>query len=120
MGRDTEFPLTLELEDNLNKLLEVLNKFREAYGKAMTVSSGYRPGHYNTDAGGAKNSNHRFCRACDFHDPDGAIDTFATECDKDGRLKAWGLWLESPAHTPGWCHLDIDDRGDRPSNTFIP
>jgi len=103
MGRDQEFPLSAELEANLTKLLEVLNKFRTIYGKPMIVSSGYRPGHYNTDAGGAKNSNHRVCLACDFHDADGSLDQFCI--DNLNILEACGLWLESLDSTPGWTHL---------------
>jgi len=120
MNRDTEFPLTPELEANLTKLLEAVNKFRTAYGKPMSVSSGYRPGHYNSDAGGAKASNHMICQAVDFKDADGSIDAFAMECDKNGKLKEWGLWLEHPDKTKGWCHLDVKDRGVRKSNVFMP
>lgn len=120
MGRDKDHPLTSELESNLNKLLTALNKFRKAYGKPMSVSSGYRPGTFNSAAGGAKKSAHMECLACDFRDPDGSIDAFAIECDKNGLLKQWGLWLEHPDHTKGWCHLDIRDRGNRKSNVFIP
>ena len=120
MGRDKQYPLTPELEANLTKLIGAVNKFRAAYGKPLTVSSGYRPGAFNSAAGGAKASNHMICLAVDFKDADGAIDAFAVECDKKGLLKAWGLWLEHPDSTPGWCHLDIKLRGDRSSNIFKP
>ena len=53
-------------------------------------------------------------------DPKGEIDAFAMEMDKQGKLKEWGLWLEHPDATSGWCHLDIKDRGDRKSNVFKP
>ena len=76
MHRDAEFPLTPELEANLAKLLEAVNKLRALYGQPMYVSSGYRPGHYNKAAGGAPNSPHPQCQAVDFH-------------DADGKLKAW-------------------------------
>ncbi len=106
MGRDAEFPLSPELEANLEKLLIALNKFRELYGKPMVVSSGYRPGHYNTDAGGAKHSNHRVCLACDFHDPAGEIDQWIT-MDREQALEAAGLWREGQAYTHGWVHLQV-------------
>lgn len=120
MGRDKDHPLTPEQEANLNKLLTALNKFRAAYGKPMKVSSGYRPQAINAAVGGAKRSAHMECMACDFQDADGAIDAFAVECDKKGLLKEWGLWLEHPDDTKGWCHLDIRDRGKRKSNIFKP
>lgn len=103
MGRDSEYPLTSQLEDNLRKLLTALNYFRTAYGKAMYVSSGYRPGHYNKDAGGAPKSNHLLCLACDFSDPQGELDFFAA--NRLDVLERAGLYLEMPSHTPGWCHL---------------
>lgn len=103
MGRDKEYPLTPELERNLQKLLKCLNMFRSIYGHPMIVSSGYRPGHYNKDAGGAKNSNHIVCLACDFSDPHGEIDFFAA--NRLDVLERSGLYLELPARTPGWSHL---------------
>ena len=103
MSRDDQYPLSNELEANLAELLPALNKFREIYGKPMVVSSGYRPGHFNSDAGGAKGSAHSVCLACDFHDQDGALDAY---CSANlSVLVDCGLYLEDPGHTPGWCHL---------------
>lgn len=111
MGRDKEYPLDEKCEKNLQHLLENLNKFRNIYGKPMTVTSGYRPGKYNNAAGGAKGSAHLSCEACDFHDPDGSLDAY---CQANQQvLGACGLWLEHPDSTPGWCHLDIRARHNR-------
>lgn len=122
MGRDELYPeeYTQDVSNNIDKLLIALNKFRDAYGKAMVVTSGWRPQAINKSVGGAKKSNHTVGLACDFRDHDGTIDAFAKEMDKQGKLKEWGLWLESPERTPGWCHLDIKHRGDRKSNIFNP
>lgn len=109
MGRDEEFPLTPELEANLSKLLEAVNKLRTLYGKPLYVSSGYRPGHYNTDAKGAKNSAHLTCEAVDFRDGDGELDKWIT----DEILEQCGLWREDPERTPTWTHLDIRSRANR-------
>lgn len=103
MGRDQEYPLTTELEVNLADLLRRLNQFREAYGLPMVVSSGYRPGRYNTAAGGAPHSAHLTCQACDFSDPQGAIKHWVTT--SPGILESCGLWMEDPGHTIGWIHL---------------
>lgn len=104
MGRDKQYPLTPELEMNLQKLLVAINKFRQLYGIPMYVTSGYRPAAINaTVPGAAKKSNHEICLACDF-------------ADKDGKLKTWclanlnklvdcGLWMEDPSSTPTWTHL---------------
>jgi uncharacterized protein YcbK (DUF882 family) len=111
MGRDAEFPLNLELEANLAKLLEALNRFRAIYGKPMRVTSGYRPGHYNKAAGGSQKSTHLSCEACDFADPDGSLDKFCMENQQ--LLADCGLWLEHPDSTPGWTHLDTRVRNNR-------
>lgn len=103
MSREVEFPLTLELEANLSTLLVALNKLRDEYGKPMIVTSGYRPGRYNTAAGGALHSAHLTCQACDFADPEGKLDSWCiSNLDK---LAKYNLWLEGPAYTPGWAHL---------------
>ena len=117
MGRDVEYPLTPELEANLDKLLYALNIFRELYGKPMVVSSGYRPGHYNSDAHGAKHSNHIICLAADFHDPLGEIDQYIT-LDNEQILASAGLWREAQASTPGWVHLQcVPFKSYQPGNT---
>ncbi len=104
MGRDKEFPLSEEQEANLTELLTALNKFRAIYGKPMKVSSGYRPESINsTVKGAAKKSNHIMCLACDFVDTSGELDKFCL--NNLEVLEKCGLWLESPAHTPNWCHL---------------
>lgn len=105
MDREVEFPLTPEMETNVYNLLVALNKLRVDYGKPMVVTSGYRPGHYNTDAGGAKGSAHLTCQACDFADAEGKIDSWCM-ANLD-RLAKYGLWLEAPAYTQGWSHLQI-------------
>jgi uncharacterized protein YcbK (DUF882 family) len=111
MGRDTAYPLSPQLEDNLNKLLRAVNLVRAAYGKPMTVSSGYRPGTYNVKAGGAQLSAHLFCMACDFSDADGQL---AAWCLAHlSLLEQAGLWMENPERTKGWVHLDIRPRKKR-------
>lgn len=103
MGRDSEYPLSEDLERNLAVLLGRLNQFRDAYGIPMLVSSGYRPGRYNQAAGGATHSAHLTCEACDFHDYDGALRDWILS--SPSILDTCDLYLEDPQHTPGWCHL---------------
>lgn len=113
MGRDKEFPLDATLEANLKLLLGCLNVFRELYGHLMVVSSGYRPGHYNKDAGGAKNSNHKICQACDFHDSSGVLKAFIEQSPKVMEngvevpkiLVDSNLYMENPKKTIQWVHL---------------
>ena len=106
MGRDVSHAdeYSQEISDNLDKLLIPLNKFREAYGHPITVSSGWRPPSLNaTVKGAAPKSNHQKGLAVDMKDPDGAIDKFCME--KLSLLEELGLYLEHPESTPGWCHL---------------
>lgn len=103
MNRDKEFPLSPELETNLTNLLVAVNKLRTLYGKAMTVSSGYRPGHYNKDAGGALNSPHVECLAIDVFDADGIIWNWVLLNLKS--LKDFGLYMEDKRWCKGWVHF---------------
>lgn len=112
-GRDISNLLTPTLESNLKTLLDAVNKLRAAYGKPMVVNSGYRPEPYNTSIGGAPNSAHITCQAIDIRDPDGAVKLFCTE----DRLKSYGLWMESPAATLTWCHVQVRPAKNR---IFIP
>lgn len=112
MGRDKLAPLDDSQRVNLARLLKALNALRVAYGKPMYVSSGYRPAVLNKAIGGAKRSAHVECLACDFKDPDGALDSWCSA--NQDLLAQHGLWQEHPDHTPGWCHLDLRERPTRP------
>jgi hypothetical protein len=103
MGREGEYPLTLELALNAASLLAAVNYIRGVYGKPMKVSSGYRPGHFNTSAKGAKKSPHLTCEAIDLLDPDQSISKWCLTHLSE--LEKAGLYLEEPAHTKGWAHL---------------
>lgn len=108
MGRDKEYPLSPELEENLNKLLKCMNIIREKYGEPMTVSSLYRPGAYNAAAGGAKKSLHMECLAVDFRDVNGKIDKWLEQ--NQDLLEELNMWQEHPSKTNGWAHVDLGTR----------
>ena len=106
MGRENQYPLTKELESNLRQLLVHLNQFRTYYAIPMQVSSGYRPGSFNSSlTNAAKKSNHMVCLACDFKDTDGKLAKFCLE--NTHILELFSLYLENPASTVGWVHLQI-------------
>lgn len=106
MGRDKQYPLDGILEVNLEKLLKAVNKFRAVYGKPMRVSSGYRPAAINaTVKGAAKKSNHMKCLAVDFVDRDGKLAEYCLNNLK--LLEEFGIWLEDPAFTKGWIHMQV-------------
>lgn len=102
-GREAGYPLTPRMKLNLAALITALSDVREAWGKPLVVTSGYRPGSFNKNAGGAKNSAHLTCEAADLADPDRS---FAKWClDNLDVLERAGLWMEDPKYTKGWVHL---------------
>jgi hypothetical protein len=116
--RDKQVPLTQEQEDNMHKLLTVLDQFRERYGKPLRISSGYRPAAINAAVGGATKSNHIMCLAVDFVDDE--KQTLGKWCLANlSILEELGLYLEDLRHTKGWVHLQI--KKPRSGNRiFIP
>ena len=63
---------TEEIKTNLQHLIDkVLDPMREAYGKAVNVTSGYRSPAYNAAIGGAKNSQHMKGQAADLQTKEG-------------------------------------------------
>lgn len=108
MGRVKESDLPPEQQIALDKLCTALNVIRSAYGKPMSVSSGYRSPNQNASIGGAKKSYHMTCQACDFVDKDGSLDKWLSE--HQDILEKAGLWQEHSDFTPGWAHLDIGIR----------
>lgn len=104
MGREKQYPLTPELEKNLLELLIRINTIRAAWGKPMTVTSGYRPGHFNTLAKGAVRSKHMTCQAVDIADPKHELTNWIMQ---ENRLENFNVWIEHPDDAPSWLHCQI-------------
>ncbi len=72
-------------------LVERLQKLREAYGRSITITSGYRSKEHNDKVGGVKNSQHVLGTAADLTAKD--LDSLHEHCLKifnaigDGRKK---------------------------------
>ena len=120
--RENHKELTIELKANMNGFIPTINAFLTEIGLSDVeeVSSGFRPTDVNNKIpNAAKNSLHSRCLAVDFADPQGKI---AKKCKENPTLlKNYGLFLENPAYTKGWCHLDKSPtRSDRPSRMFNP
>ena len=106
-NREIEHPMTEEQEENMHKLLAVIDELRERYGKPLKISSGYRPEAVNKAVGGAKKSNHVMCLAVDFVD-DPKTRPFTKWCVTNlPILEELGLYMEDPRHTPNWVHLQL-------------
>lgn len=105
MGRDKQNPITLDQLNNANKLLLAVNSLLAHYNKPVTISSGYRPMSINAKVGGAKLSAHITCEAVDIADPNQELANWCL--NNIPLLEKYGLYLENPAHTPTWVHLQI-------------
>lgn len=119
MGRDETYAseLTDAIRRNAATTVALVNELELASGMYLAVSSGWRPAAINAAVGGATHSNHTTACACDVHDPEGKLDQWCL--DNLEVLERLGLWLESPKHTPGWCHVQTvpPKSGNR---VFIP
>lgn len=114
MQRHWEYPVSELDAVNMARVWHRINLLLTKYPKKLAeplVSSGYRPGHYNTRAGGAAKSSHLTCEAVDIRDPDGALDKWI-DANPQVLVEA-DLWREDPAATSSWCHLDIRPRKNR-------
>lgn len=119
MGRDVTHSLELStnVRDNALLTVELVNKFMilgkvagvrfENHPVTRTpVSSGWRPASVNAATPRAAfRSKHMSGQACDLFDPEGDIDAWAMSDPGQRVLTDLGLWLEHPAATKGWCHV---------------
>jgi len=106
MGRDKKFPdaLTPEIEGNAVELLNRVNILLSEFGEDRKINSGWRPPEVNAKTpGAAPRSKHMLGLAVDLSDPEGDLDQWCME--NQDALERAGLWLEHPAATKGWCHL---------------
>jgi Peptidase M15 len=108
MGRDAEHApeLTETIRRNAELTVARVNALLAHACIECAVNSGWRPAAINAAVPGASpRSRHLTCEAVDLDDPDDALDTWCmAHLDV---LEAIGLWLEHPAATPGWCHVQI-------------
>ena len=108
MGRDALYPLdmTPAIEANVARLLGLVNVLLTRYGAHPKVSSGWRPPQLNASTpNAAPNSKHMTGQAIDLADPDGDLDEWLMSDAGLDVMNAVGLWMEHPAATKGWSHL---------------
>ena len=88
-------------------LVVLLQAIREHFGKAVTITSGYRTGTHNTAVGGAKSSQHLLGRAADIQVQD--TDPLAVAAYAESLMPGWGGVGRYPVkagRTKGWVHVD--------------
>lgn len=117
-GNDVKFPMLLStsLQAKAHITVELVNKLlilAKGAGVPLVenpvtgsiVNSGWRPASINALVpNAALNSLHITCEACDLHDPEGLLDEWCYTVSET-ILKDLGLWLEHPASTRRWCHV---------------
>lgn len=115
-GRDIAYAseLTPEIRANAQITVDRVNQLLAAFyasqseGAYRTVNSGWRPPEVNAStSGAAKNSKHMTGQACDLSDDDEMLDSWCLTAEGRAALVRIGLWQESPASTPRWCHVQI-------------
>lgn len=117
MGRDKEYPLDQVKSRNMHVLLARVNKLLARFGKDRELRSGYRPGKYNTAAGGSKFSSHLSCEGIDIGDTDDELKTWLA--DHLEILEELDLTMEDPRYTDTWVHLQTR-RVKSGRRVFIP
>lgn len=105
---------------DLKTLLERINIIRAAYGKAMTVTSGYRSWNHHVEIYKKKalqrgvpfyidqvpkKSKHLYCQALDIGDANGDLKKWILLNIK--LLEDNGLWCEDFSATKTWVHFQI-------------
>ena len=114
-----DYDLTDEQAQNLNELLDKMNKVRAAYGKILNVSSGFRSMEHHIQiykdkakkAGVAFDqstvplkSKHLYAQAADLIPQD--LKDFKQWCkNNDDLLRDIGIWMEDFNSTPTWVHM---------------
>lgn len=102
-------------QHNLEELLKKINVIRAAYGKPMTVTSGYRSMQdhlriYSTKGITDKSkipmqSKHLYGQAVDISDADGKLKEWVKV--NVAKLEEAGLYCEDFAYTKTWLHFQI-------------
>ena len=88
-------------------LVELLERIREHFGKAVTITSAYRTPAHNAKAGGAKFSQHLYGRAADIRVQGVSVEDLAAYAER--LLPDWGGIGRYPVkagRAAGWVHLD--------------
>ena len=88
-------------------LVELLEQLRAHFGKAVTITSGYRTAAHNRAVGGSKSSQHLLGRAADIQVQD--TDPLAVAAYVESLMPGWGGVGRYPVkagRTKGWVHVD--------------
>lgn len=103
---------SVEVEQNIEELLEVLDDLREHYGKPIKITSGYRCAALNKLVGGSPTSAHVIGYAADLQPVQGSFEEFKASVidwlDKRG-VKFDQCIIERNKNTQ-WVHFGLYNR----------
>ena len=88
-------------------LVLLLQCIREHFGKAVTITSGYRTSAHNAKVGGSKNSQHLLGRAADIQVSGTSVEDVAAYAES--LMPSWGGVGRYPVkagRAKGWVHVD--------------
>ena len=88
-------------------LVVLLQAIREHFGKAVTITSGYRTATHNASVGGAKSSQHLLGRAADIQVQGVSVEDVAAYAES--LMPGWGGVGRYPpraGRAVGWVHVD--------------
>ena len=95
-------------------LTVVLQCIREHFGKAVTITSGYRTPEHNTEVGGSKSSQHLLGRAADIQVAGVSVEDVAAYAES--LMPDWGGVGRYPVkagRATGWVHVDTRQNKSR-------
>ena len=95
---------TIMIDESLVVLLQCI---REHFGKAVTITSGYRTASHNAKVGGSKSSQHLLGRAADIQVAGVSVEAVAAYAES--LMPGWGGVGRYPVKTgraKGWVHVD--------------
>lgn len=89
------------------RLVQVLEKMRQACGKPLELSCAYRCPAHNAEVGGVSNSQHIYGTAADVQLPAGMtvdeLANIAEQCGADGIGKySWGVHVDTRGYAARW------------------
>lgn len=92
----------------------VLQCIREHFGKAVTITSGYRTPEHNAEVGGSKSSQHLLGRAADIRVAGVSVEDVAAYAES--LMPGWGGVGSYPVkagRATGWVHVDTRQNKSR-------
>ena len=95
-------------------LVELLEQLRAHFGKAVTITSGYRTPAHNAAVGGAKSSQHLLGRAADIRVQGVSVEDVAAYAES--LMPDWGGVGRYPVkagRATGWVHVDTRQNKSR-------